>query len=216
MNQTQIRTIILFMFMMICHSPLFSQKEFQRHEFSFHSGYGNMVYGVPGLTLPTHSYDRKLSQGVNWDLQYHFRPLRHFVIGAIYSGFSSKGSHPEGSDHVWVHFIGPQIGVCNVSTERWQMRITGGPGGVIFRDNSKVFGKPRNTKANSIGFLFNASTAYKLSSHLGIGMEIQYLASGLVSMRSQYHGETIRVDFDESANSSLSRLNINAGLSYYF
>ena len=215
MNQTQVRTI-LFVFVMICYSPLFSQKDFQRHELSFHSGYGNMVYGVPGLTLPTHSYDRKLCQGVNWDLQYHFRPLRHFVIGAIYSGFSSQDSHLEGSDHVWVHFIGPQVGVCNLSTSRWHMRITGSPGVALFRNNSKVFEKSRKTKANTVGFLFNASTAYKLTPHLGIGMEVQYLASGLESMRSRYHGETIRVNFDDDTNSSLSRLNINAGLSYYF
>lgn len=215
MNQTQVRAI-LFMLVIVCQSPLFSQRDFQRHELAFHTGYGNMVYGVPGLTLPTHSYDRELSQGVNWDLQYYFRPRKHFVIGAIYSGFSSKGNHPEGADHIWVHFIGPQIGVCNISTERWQMRITGGPGGVIFRDKSRVFDKPRNTKANSIGFLANISTSYKLTPHLGIGMEIQYMASGLVSMRSRYHNQTVTVNFDDEANSSLSRLNISAGLSYYF
>ena len=215
MKQTQVRTILL-VFVMICYSPLFAQKDYLRHEFSFHAGYGNMVYGVPGLTLPTHSYDRELSQGVNWDLQYSFRPRKHFVIGAIYSGFSSKGSHPEGSDHVWVHFIGPQIGACSVSTQRWQIRVTGSPGVVFFRDHSKVFGKPRNTKANTVGFLTNVNAGYRLTSHLGIGMQVQYLASGLFSMRSKYHGETITVKFDDDSNSSLSRLNVSAGLSYYF
>lgn len=215
MNQTLVRSILI-VFLIICHSPLFSQKDFQRHEFSFHTGYGNMVYGVPGLTLPTHSYDRKLSQGINWDIQYNYRPLKRFVIGAIYTSFSSKGSHEEGSDHVRVHFIGPQIGVCNVSTDRWQMRITGSPGLTLFRNNSKVFEKTRNTKANTVGLLFNASTSYKISSHFGIGVELQYLISGLASMRSRYHGETITVSFDNDDNSSLSRLNMSAGLSYYF
>lgn len=215
MKQKSARTILL-LFTMLCHTSLFSQKEFQRHEFSAHTGYGNMVSGVPGLTLTTHSYGRKMQQGVNWDLQYQFRPLKHMTVGMVYSGFSSQGSHPEGNDHVWVHFIGPQIGVCNVSTNHWQMRIGVGPGGVFFRDNSQVFDKPRTATAKSIGFLANVNTSYKLTPHLGIGIGIQYMYSGLISMKTRYHNETTRVFFDEEANSMLSRLNINAGLSYYF
>ena len=110
MNQTLIKAILLLIaFTLSCHTLLFSQRDFERHEFSFHAGYGVMFHHPPTLTLSTHSYQRTLAQGVSWDGQYNFRPLKRFVFGGIYSGFSSKGSHPEGNDHLWVHFIGTQI-----------------------------------------------------------------------------------------------------------
>ena len=117
MNQTPIKAILLLIvFTLSCHTPLFSQRDFERHEFSFHAGYGVMFHNPPTLTLSTHSYQRTLAQGVSWDGQYHFRPLKRFIFGGIYTGFSSKGSHPEGKDHLWVHFIGTQIGMCNANT----------------------------------------------------------------------------------------------------
>ena len=118
MNQTLIKAILLLIaFTLSCHTLLFSQRDFERHEFSFHAGYGVMFHHPPTLTLSTHSYQRTLAQGVSWDGQYNFRPLKRFVFGGIYSGFSSKGSHPEGKDHLWVHFIGTQIGMCNANTK---------------------------------------------------------------------------------------------------
>ena len=101
MNQTPVKAILLLIALTLsCHTPLFSQRDFERHEFSFHAGYGVMFHHPPTLTLSTHSYQRTLAQGVSWDGQYNFRPLKRFVFGGIYSGFSSKGSHPEGKDHL--------------------------------------------------------------------------------------------------------------------
>ena len=159
MNQTLIKAILLLIaFTLSCHTPLFSQRNFERHEFSFHAGYGVMFHHPPTLTLSTYSYQRTLAQGVSWDGQYNFRPLKRFVFGGIYSGFSSKGSHPEGKDHLWVHFIGTQIGMCNANTKHWQIRVTTGPGGVILRNNSEVFGKTRKVKAFTIGLSLEEST----------------------------------------------------------
>ena len=104
MKRTLIKAILLFI-VLTCHSSLFAQRDFKRHEFTFHAGYGVMLHNPPSLTLTTHSYQRDLAQGVSWNGQYTFRPLKRFVFGAIYSGFSSKGSHPEGKDHLWTHFI---------------------------------------------------------------------------------------------------------------
>ena len=158
MNQTPIKAILLLIvFTLSCHTPLFSQRDFERHEFSFHAGYGVMFHNPPTLTLSTHSYQRTLAQGVSWDGQYHFRPLKRFIFGGIYTGFSSKGSHPEGKDHLWVHFIGTQIGMCNANTKHWQIRVTTGPGGVILRNNSEVFGNTRKVRAFTIGLLTNAN-----------------------------------------------------------
>ena len=73
MNQTLIKAILLLIaFTLSCHTPLFSQRDFERHEFSFHAGYGVMFHHPPTLTLSTHSYQRTLAQGVSWDGQYNF------------------------------------------------------------------------------------------------------------------------------------------------
>ena len=86
MNQTLIKAILLLIaFTLSCHTPLFSQRDFERHEFSFHAGYGVMFHHPPTLTLSTHSYQRTLAQGVSWDGQYNFRPLKRFVFGGIKS-----------------------------------------------------------------------------------------------------------------------------------
>lgn len=215
MNQALIKTVLFFIILAF-HAPLFSQRNFERHEFSFHAGYGNMLNGTPTLTMDTHSYQRKLAQGVSWDGQYHFRPLKRFIFGVTYSGFSSKGSHPEGKDHLSIHFIGTQIGMCNANTKHWQIRAGIGPGGVFLRNNSQVFGKTRKVTAKSIGLLSNINATYKLTPQLGIGLGVQYLVSGLFRMKTHYHGETLSVRFGDGQDADLSRLNIVTGLSYYF
>lgn len=215
MNQTRLKTILLVV-VIIYHAPLFSQKDFKQYEFSFHTGYGNIFNSTPGLTLTTHSYQRKLAQGVSWDGEYYFRPVKHFVVGFIYSGFSSKGSHPEGKDHLWLNFIAPQIGVCIIDNKQWQIRLTTGAGGLFFRNNSHVFDKRRTALAKSVGLLTNGNATYKLTPHLGVGMEIQYLLTGLFRMHSHYHSDEILVEFDEDHKADLSRLSISAGISYYF
>ena len=81
MNQTPVKAILLLIvFTLSCHTRLFSQRDFERHEFSFHAGYGVMFHNPPTLTLSTHSYQRTLAQGVSWDGQYHFLPLKLFVF----------------------------------------------------------------------------------------------------------------------------------------
>lgn len=215
MNQT-LTTTILSLIALTCHASLFAQRNFERHEFSFHTGYGNMLNGIPTLTLSTHSYQRQLAQGVTWDGQYLYRPLKHFIFSVAYSGFSSKGSHPEGKDHFSIQFIGAQIGICNANTKHWQIRAGVGPGRIFLRNNSQVFGKTRKVTAKSIGLLSTINATHKLTSHIGIGMEVQYLASGLFNMKTHYHGETLSVRFSDDNDANISRLNIVAGLSYYF
>ena len=215
MNQTQLKTILLLV-AMVCCTPLFSQKDFKQREFSFHAGYGNILNGTPGLTLVTHSYQRKLAQGISWDGQYNYQPFKYFIVGFIYSGFSSKGSHPEGSDHLWINFIAPQIGGYIINNKQWQIRLTTGGGMLFYRNNSRVFDKRRTALAKGLGLLIDGSATYKLSPHIGVGMEIQYLFAGLPYLYSHYHGEKIRVTFDGENKGDLSRLNISAGISFYF
>lgn len=213
----KILTTAMLSFMVAFYLPSAAQeKNFPQHEFFAHAGYGNLVKGASALTLSTHSYERKLSEGVNWDTEYRFRPLRHLALGLIYSGFSSKGSHAEGSDHLFIHYIAPQISMYAIATPQWQLSLGVGIGKLFYRNNSYVFGKPRRVKGANWGPHVSLQATYKLNRHWGIGGGIQYMAGSLSSIRSRYHGETITVKFRDEKKVDLTRLNVSAGLSYHF
>ena len=113
-------------------------------------------------------------------------------------------------------FIGTQIGMCNANTKHWQIRVTTGPGGVILRNNSEVFGKTRKVKAFTIGLLTNANLTYKLNPNLGVSLGVQYMYSELLRIRTHYHGERVIVKLDGNNDTNLTRINFTTGLSYYF
>lgn len=94
--------------------------------------------------------------------------------------------------------------------------VTTGPGGVILRNNSEVFGKARKVRAFTIGLLTNANLTYKLNPNLGVSLGVQYMYSELLRMRTHYHGEKVIVKLDGNADANLTRINITSGLSYYF
>lgn len=216
MNRKILTTLMLSLVIAFCLPLATQKKDFPQQEFFVRVGYGNLVKGTSALTLSTHSYERKLSQGVSWDAEYRFRPIRHLAVGLIYSAFSSKGSHDEGSDHFFTHYLAPQISIYALATEKWQLSLGVGLGKLFYRNNSYVFGKPRQVKGDTWGPHVSLQATYKLNRHWGIGTGVQYLAGALNSVRSHYHGETITVKFRNENQVDLTRLNIAASLSYHF
>ena len=97
-----------------------------------------------------------------------------------------------------------------------QIRVTTGPGGVILRNNSEVFGNTRKVRAFTIGLLTNANLTYKLNSNLGVSLGVQYMYSELLRIRTYYHEEKVTVKLNSNDDVNLTRLNITTGLSYYF
>ncbi len=106
--------------------------------------------------------------------------------------------------------------MCNANTKHWQIRVTTGPGGVILRNNSEVFGNTRKVRAFTIGLLTNANLTYKLNPNLGVSLGVQYMYSELLRMRTYYHEEKVTVKLNSNDDVNLTRLNITTGLSYYF
>lgn len=94
--------------------------------------------------------------------------------------------------------------------------MTTGPGGVILRNNSEVFGNTRKVRAFTIGLLTNANLTYKLNPNLGVSLGVQYMYSELLRMRTYYHEEKVTVKLNSNDDVNLTRLNITTGLSYYF
>lgn len=209
---------ILWVFLLLTSTTqLFAQKkEWQRHSFAVHAGYANMLQGTGGLTNSSQNYEDELTKGFGWDLQYYGRPIKALGIGILYSGFTSQGKHEEGSDHLYTHYIAPQIGLYAVDVERFSLRFNAGLGAIIYRNSSEVFGKSRR----AIGTLFAANVgvngAFKLTRNWAIEADIQYVTSRLDKMKVRYHDETTTVKFADGESPHLGRLNLSAGISYSF
>lgn len=216
MKRTLLKLALFVPFLAFGHAAFPQKKSFLRNEFSFHTGYGEIVHNVSGLTLDTYDYRKSLSHGVNWEAHYHFHIIRQISVGLVYTGFSSWGSHAEGSDHLFIHYLAPQLSFYIQNKEHWKTRLGIGAGKVFYRDNSEVFGKPRRVTGKTPGMHASFSTAYKLTKHWGLGLEVNYIFCRLDEMKAFYHDETILVRFEESQPAKLSRINLSAGLSYYF
>lgn len=185
-----------------------------RQSFAVHVGYGNMVKGTGGLTNSSSGYKDQLQQGISWDAQYYFRPIKVLGVGILYSGYTSDGSHEEGSDQLYTHYLAPQVGLYAVSTDHFTLRFNLGVGGMFYRNNSEVFEKERIVKGSSIAANVGVNAAYRFARHWAVEADIQYVPSKLEKMRSHYHGEVIKVKIP--GGFSMSRLNLSAGFSYLF
>lgn len=216
MKPTLLKLVLLVLFITI-HNPVFSQKKsFSRHEFSVHAGYGKMTNRIAGLTLGSNDYRKSMSQGMNWEGQYHIFLARLVSTGLIYTGFYSGGSHAEGSDHLLIHYFAPQVSIYMVNNDRWKSRLGIGAGAIFYRDNSEVFGKPRRVKGTAVGTHVSFNITRKLTKHWGAGMEVRYLFGHLNEVESHYHDEIITVEYNENKPANLGRLNISAGVTYSF
>lgn len=185
-----------------------------RQSFAIHVGYGNMVKGTDGLTNATSGYESQLQQGISWDAQYYFRPIKVLGLGILYSGYTADGSHEEGSDHLYTHYLAPQVGLYAVSTDCFTLRFNLGAGGMFYRNNSEVFGKERRVKGSFIAANVGVNAAYRFARHWAVEADVQYVASQIRKVRSHYHDEAITVRFPSGLTTT--RLNLSAGFSYLF
>lgn len=208
----------LLLLMLLCSPSLFAQQDaIQKHIFSVHTGYARILGKTGGLTQNTPGYRHDLAQGIGWDAQYYFRPVNRLEVGLYYSGFSSKGSHDEGKDHVQTHYIAPQIGFYCIDTQKFLTRINIGGGKIFYRNDSEVFGKDRRVKGSSGAFNLGANVTLKLTEHWGVEADLQYIYCNVDKVRTRYHDETITVRYPDGHPQPLKQMiNLSAGLSYRF
>ena len=209
------QNLLWFFLTMWCIALPAQETTKQQHTFSFHTGYGNMLKGTAGLTNSSKSYERSLSEGVSWDAQYYYRPADIVGIGFLYSGFSSQGSHEEGSDHLYTHYFAPQAGIYCLRTKRFFIRLDAGIGILSYRNYSKVFDKSRRVTATSFATNAGLNATLKITRQWNIEADIQYVASNIHKIYPRYHNETTTVKFRNDPL-SVSRLNLSAGVSFNF
>lgn len=209
------RDLLFFLLTMCCIALSAQEVVKQRHTFSVHAGYGNMLRGTAGLTNSLKSYERDLSEGVSWDVQYYFRPADIVGVGFLYSGFSSQGSHEEGSDHLYTHYFAPQVGIYCLRTKRFFIRLDAGIGLLSYRNYSKVFDKSRRVTGTSFATNAGVNATLKITRQWNIEADIQYVASSIHTIYPRYHNEVTTVKFRNDPL-SVSRLNLSAGVSLNF
>jgi hypothetical protein len=205
---------------LLVSNPLFSKQPREaKHFFEAHFGYANMLEGTAGLTNSSDKYERDLCSGVSWDAQYSIRLPEiggnfYFGLGVLYSGYTSQGSLTDSSDHLYTHYFAPMAQFYYLITPQTHIRVDFGFGAISYLNNSMVYGKERRVTGNNIGGHFGLNATQYLFSNFGLSAEISYINSYLETIYSHYHEERIMVKFHD--NLYLSRLNISAGITYFF
>ncbi|MDY5434396.1 hypothetical protein [Bacteroides pyogenes] len=216
MNRTLAKAISLLLLATINLSPLFAQKKELRHELSVNGGYGFTLGKMNCLTQNVHSYENRLTKAPNWGAQYHYRCIKELSVGAVYSAYAKQDSHPEGSDKLSQHYAAIQVSGYIPCSDRLDIRIGLGGGEVFFRNNSAVFGKPRTVTGRAVAVHGCLGGLFTLAPQWKIVTELQYIAGGLPSYRVRYHNQSIKVSTGGDRKVSVSRLNLSAGIAYYF
>jgi hypothetical protein len=99
-------------------------------------------------------------------------------------------------------------------TPKTHIRADLGFGAISYLNNSMVYGKERRVTGNYLGGHFGLNATQYLFSNLGLSAEIRYIDSYLKTIYPHYHGERTTVKFYD--NLYLSRINISAGITYFF
>ncbi|MDR1983863.1 MAG: hypothetical protein LBQ28_03450 [Prevotellaceae bacterium] len=192
-----------------------NKKNIKRTECSFssHLGYSYMIDGIAGLSSLSEEYNDKLRSGIAWDLQFDFRQSR-FTAGFLFSLYTSKGKTDYTSDRIFINYVVPQFGFYLLLPEQSDIsvKMVGGIGYIMYRNNSRVFGNERKIKENFIGLNFGLSGIYRLSSHIGFSMEAKLIASDKYKFNVNYHGNTYEVNQEFP----LTHISISAGINYIF
>lgn len=188
----------------------------ERNIFSIHAGYSDLFNGTDGLTSSDHQYNKTLSKGFSWDLQYTHRIGKKFGIGGLYSQYRSQGTHSEGKDRVSTHYLAPQINLFIIDENRFYAKLASGIGAVLYRNKGEVFGKSRLTSGFDLGVNLGVTTGFRLDNHWNIEAELNYFGCSLNKIVSSYHDEVYTIKFPQNKTLDVSRLSLSLGLSYAF
>lgn len=190
---------------------------FQRSVLSLQAGpaffTGNLV-GVAG-----HTSD--LRNGAGWAGSYTYLvgkdPSVKAGFGVLYQGSRYTGDTPHSTDKIQTHYFAPQFSLHWVE-RLFGLHLTLGTGYQLYTDNSTVYAKPRKVSMNKWAANFGMGGEYRLFTHWGIGVKVNYIlaASGRYSVR--YHDKEWAVEphYPLGGSDDISQLSISAGIHYHF
>jgi hypothetical protein len=183
------------------------------YSFSSHLGYSHIFNTIAGLSNLSDKYNDKLRSGFVWDLQFEFRALR-FTSGILFSTYTSNGKTDYISDKVSINSVILQLGVYVLSPEQSKVSIKmfGGIGYTMYRNNSQVFGNNRKVFKNDACGNFGLGCIYRLSSHLGLSADARFIISESDVFNVNYHENSFKVE----QHLQFNQLSISIGINYIF
>ncbi len=212
-----VRYILPFIFISVLVSDIHAEKpSLKRHEISARMGYAHTVGRIHGLTNASKSYKNDMRSGISWDADYYFYPIEELCIGAFYSGFTSEESHTGGSDHIYTHYFAPQMGLNCLNNALWRIRMNLGMGYIRYLNNSIVYEKDRKVTGGRLAGNIGLKGEYLFTPHWGLSLSMICIYSNLKEVDIDYHNETVKVKYRIGNRSSVSRLDISAGIHFHF
>jgi hypothetical protein len=180
---------------------------------STHLGYSYMFDGIAGLSSFSDKYNDKLRSGLAWDLQFEFRASR-FTSGILLSVYASNGKTDYTSDKISISSIIPQLGIYLLSPEqsRISIKMLGGIGYTMYRNNSRVFGNNRKVFKNDVCGNLGLGCIYRLSSHVGLSADARFIMSESSVFNITYHEKSFEVE----QRLPFSQFSISVGINYIF
>jgi len=214
------KRLVLFLlcFILTATSTVFGQTARKKFRLAGHVGYANMLGGTDGLTNSSSSYERELCSGFSWDAKVDVLVNSRIGIGVLYSGYTASGELDYSSDHIYTHYLAPQFTLTAWQSNRFKFYLNAGIGGIYYLNNSTVFGKERRVEGGNVAANIGGIVEYRINSSWGVSLNPQYISASLREIHATYHGETTRVIFggEDKNRLDLSRLNLSAGMNFYF
>jgi hypothetical protein len=205
---------------------IFAQENEQPRNTGFlmflHGGYGLLPNKTGGFSLtdPSAEYAKKLGSGGAWNAQAYFRS-KMFIVGLMYSGYTSKRSYNasfetspvqlKSSDNILTTYIAPQIGM-NIPIKNFDFGWNAGIGGIWFKNNSKVYEKPRIVTGNTAGINIGVRGVYNFTKNFGLSAEIMSIAASVFATNVNYHDKNLRVEHFPTMH--ISQFTFSLGLKY--
>ena len=214
------KTILALIFCVVAVGIFAQEKQSDKAFLMFlHGGYCMLPNKTAGLTSTSDDYVKKMGSGASWNAQAFFR-TKMFIVGLMYSGFTSKGSYVasletselqlKSSDNLLTTYVGPQFGMNIPVAEKFDIGWNGGFGGMFLKNNGQVFEKPRVLKGGNIGCNLGVRGVVNFTPNIGLSAEIMAIGAYLNKANSHYHDEVVRVHYVPSLK--LNQFTFSLGL----
>lgn len=174
-------------------------------------------------------YLRKLTRGPVLGASVHFSLRNGFTLGVKYDRFSGGakawgytydevGNYYEGdiSNLHTINFVGGSFGTMSLSNNKRHCLYYDLLFGYMdYKDVAEEFGNKYTLSGNTIGIGVGIGYDYMVTKHIGIGAEFSYVMGALSKFKYD-NGTTIEVIDLGTSREGLQRVNLKAGVGYYF
>lgn len=141
--------------------------------------------------------------GLDWQLGYEWVSRSGFGAGLLYSGYKSSYAYSGMDINVGLAYIAPQF-VMKQMVNRWILQENVGLGYFSYRESAEG----ESASLSGIGFNVNLGAEFLLSKHVGIGVNLGYIAGSLP--------EQEYIDYGKDEHSGIFRLCMDAGIRFHF